>query len=118
MSVCANVKSYARRHEWIADLFSLLAVALLFASVWAILQYYGAILGWLRQDALLHTLALVAAVGLDVLLIFGLLCVGSARCGEEGCFRTFRGRRHGAGSVGKAFTNWLHHMEHVGRRHR
>ena len=30
MSVCANVKGYARRHEWVADLFSLLAVALLF----------------------------------------------------------------------------------------
>lgn len=118
MSVCANVKVFARRHEWVADLFSLMAVALLFGSVWAILQYNELVLSWLQDNMVLHSAILVAALVLDVSVIFGLLCVGSTRCEEGGCFRTFKGRRHGAGSIGKAFNSWLHHMEHVGRRHR
>ena len=118
MSVCDNIKGVTQRHEWVADLFSILAVVLLFASIWAVLEYDGVILGWMKENVLLHTPLLVGAAALDVLMIFGLLCVGSTRCEEGGCFRTFRGRRHGAGSIGKVFNSWLHHMEHVGRKHR
>lgn len=118
MSVCAPIKGFARRHELVADFFSLLAAALLFASVWAILQYHSLLLLWVKQNALLHTPALVAAAALDVLLIFGFLCAGASRCEEGSCFRTFRGRRHGGAALGKVFGNWLHHIEHVGRRHR
>ena len=118
MSVCDNIKGVTRRHEWVADLFSVLAVVLLFASIWVVLEYNPIILAWISQNVLLHTPAVLGAAALDVLVIFGLLCVGATRCEEGGCFRTFRGRRHGAGSIGKAFSSWLHHMEHVGRKHR
>jgi hypothetical protein len=118
MSVCDNIKIVTRRHEWVADLFSVLAVALLFASIWAVLEYNAVLLDWMRQRALLHTPVVVGAGVLDVFVIFGLLCVGATHCEGEGCFRTFRGRRHGAGSLGKVFSSWLHHMEHVGRKHR
>jgi len=33
MSVCKNIKGFTRKHEWLADLFALLAVAILFGSV-------------------------------------------------------------------------------------
>ncbi len=119
MSFCAHVKSYARHHEWVSDLFSALAVVLLFASIWVATQYQLPILSWIDRNAMLHAPALVGAVAIDAALIFGFLCVGSARCPEEGgCFRTFRGRRHGAGGVGTMFRNWIHHIERVGKSHR
>ena len=118
MSVCSEIKDYSRRHEWIADLFSVLAVLLLFATIWAVLEYHAAIFAWMTENMLLHLPLVIAAIALDIFLIFGFLCVGSTRCEDEGCFRTFRGRRHGAGSIGKAFQSWLHHMENVNKKHR
>jgi hypothetical protein len=119
MSFCSRVKTYARAHEWIADTFSLLAVALLFASVWAAMAFHPAILAWMGQNVILHTPAVVGLIALDVLLIFGFICVGSARCPEDqGCFRTFRGRRHGSPGLGTALRNWIHHIENVGKSHR
>jgi len=118
MSVCSNIKDYSRHHEWIADLFSVLAVMLLFATIWGVLEYYRVIFSWMSLNMFLHLPLVVAGAALDVFLIFGFLCVGATRCEGEGCFRTFRGRRHGAGSVGKMFQSWLHHMEFVGRKHR
>ncbi len=119
MSVCAHVKSYARQHEWVSDLFSILAVALLFGSIWVATVYQPEILGWIGHNAVLHTPLVVAALIMDVGLIFACLCIGSARCPEDqGCFRTFRGRRHGAGGIGTLFRNWIHHIEQVGKSHR
>lgn len=118
MSVCTNIKNYSRRHEWIADVFSVLAVVVLFATIWVVLEYYSVIFSWMTENMFLHFPLVIAAIGLDVFVIFGFLCIGSTRCENDGCFRTFRGRRHGAGSMGKAFKSWLHHMEHVGKRHR
>lgn len=119
MSLCYRVKTYARAHEWIADTFSLLAVALLFGTVWAALEYYQAITVWISHNVVLHTPAVVGAIALDVFLIFGFICIGSARCPEgEGCFRTFRGRRHGSPGMGTALRNWIHHIENVGKSHR
>ena len=82
MSVCKNVKTFSRTHEHIADFFSLLAVALLFATIWAVTQYYQAVSVWLLHDVLLHGAILVAVVILDVFLIIALLAIGSARFGE------------------------------------
>ncbi len=120
MSVCKNIKSFSRRHEHIADFFSLLAVVLLFGTVWATISYHQAILEWLRQNALIHSAALVAALVLDVFLILGLLAVGSARFGDEDerCFGTFRGRRNYNRSPVHWFSVWIKHMENVGRKHR
>jgi hypothetical protein len=120
MSICSTVKGYTRRHEWLADFFSLLAVAVLFATVWAAIEFNGPVLEWMRDNAALHVPAVVGALALDVALIFGLLCAGSQRCpeGSDDCFRTFRGRRHGSPSLFTAFGNWIDHIEHVGKKHR
>jgi type VI protein secretion system component VasK len=119
MTVCKDVKNFSRTHERIADFFSVLAVALLFASIWAVTHYYQIVSVWLLHDVLLHGAILVAAVVLNVLVIVALLAVGSARYStdDERCFGTFQGRRHHTSSGG-IFSSWLSHMENVGKKHR
>ena len=120
MTVCKDIKTFSRAHEHIADLFSVLALVLLFATVWAVLEYYQVILEWWRHSIGLNSAILVAALVADVFLILGLLAVGSARFGDddERCFGTFRGRRSNRGEPFGAFRAWLHHMENVGKKHR
>ncbi|MES9992124.1 MAG: cell division protein BolA [Candidatus Thiodiazotropha sp.] len=120
MSVCKSLKGYTRKHERLADLFSLLAVALLFGTLYFVLAYHTPIVGWLKRDAVIHIPIAVALLVLDILLMYMFLNIGSARFSEEeeGCFHTFKGRRSGSGSIGIMFSNWLHHMEQVGRKHR
>jgi hypothetical protein len=120
MSVCKEIKTFSRGHERIADFFSLLAVALLFASVWATVAYHREVADWLRHDMLLNSTVLIAVLVIDVLLILGLLAVGSSRFGDgdERCFGTFRGRRHYNGSPMRWFNAWVSHMENVGKKHR
>jgi len=121
MTVCKEIKNFSRAHEHIADLFSMLALVLLFVTVWAVLEYHQALLEWWRHNMALNTVFLVAALVLDVFLILGFLAVGSARFGDdddEKCFGTFRGRRSTLGKPFGAFRAWLHHMENVGKKHR
>lgn len=119
MSVCKDVKQFTRTHERIADFFSLLAVVLLFASIWAVTQYYQLVSVWLLHDVLLHGAILVAVAVVDVLLMVALLSIGSSRFADdnERCFGTFRGRRNHTGTSG-IFSSWLSHMESVGKKHR
>ena len=119
MTVCKDVKTFSRTHERIADFFSLLAVVLLFASIWAVTQYYQVVSTWLLHDMLIRGAILIVGVVLVVLLIVALLAVGSARFSEddERCFGTFRGRRNHTGATG-IFSSWLSHMENVGKKHR
>ena len=118
MSICGSIRTVTRRHEWVSDFFSVLAVIVLFASVGLGLHYQAAITGWVSRNVVLHTPLMVGAVTVDVLLVLGLLCLGSPRCEQGSCFRTFRGRRHGGPGIGSALRNWVHHMEHVGKKHR
>ncbi len=120
MSVCKNIKGYTRRHEWLADLFSLLAAVLFFGTLYLGVAYHAPILNWISRDLIIYTPIAVGAIVLDVFLIFFFLNIGSARLAEEdeGCFQTFKGRRAGNGSVSSMFTSWLRHMEHVGKKHR
>ncbi len=120
MAVCNEIKSFSRAHERIADFFSLLAVALLFATIWATLQYHQPVLDWLREGPLVNTAILIAVLVLDVFLILAFLAIGSARFGEENerCFGTFRGRRSHNGSPVGIFSAWISHMENVGKKHR
>jgi hypothetical protein len=119
MAVCENLKTFSRHHERVADFFSLLAVAVLFASIWASLEYYQTVMHWVQQNILLHGPLLIAGLLANAGLILALLAVGSARFGEddERCFGTFRGRRSG-GSPVDAIRNWVLHIENVGKRHR
>jgi hypothetical protein len=121
MTVCSQVKGFARHHEHIADLFSLLAIVLLFGTIWVGIEYQLPIFQWMKQNIPLHGSAVILTIMLDVFFIFFFLNIGSTRFTEESddhCFGTFRGRRHGGPSIGKAFHNWLHHLEHVSKKHR
>ncbi len=119
MTVCTNIKRFSRAHETIADVFSLLAVVLLFASIWATLEYHQPVLHWLGANVVVNTSLLVVGLAANAFLIVGLLAVGSARHSEdnERCFGTFRGRRSQRGGR-SLFSNWIRHMENVGKRHR
>jgi hypothetical protein len=120
MSVCKSLKGYSRKHERLADLFSLLAVALFFATLYLVLAYHTPIISWLKDDAVIHLPIAIALLLFDIFLIYLCLDIGAARFAdeEEGCFHTFKGRRSGSGSIGVMLSNWLHHMEQVGKRHR
>ncbi|MCG7919357.1 MAG: cell division protein BolA [Candidatus Thiodiazotropha taylori] len=120
MSVCKSLKGYSRKHERVADLFSLLAVALLFGTLYLVVSNYSEVISWMKTDAVIHVPVVVGVLILDLFLIYMFLNIGAARFEEEeeGCFHTFKGRRSGSGSVGNVFTSWLHHMEQVGRKHR
>jgi hypothetical protein len=88
MTVCKDIKTFSRTHEHIADLFSVLAVVLIFATVWAVLEYHQALLEWWTQNMAMNGAILVGALVLDVFLVLGFLAVGSARFaeGDERCF--------------------------------
>ena len=120
MSVCKSLKGYSRKHERLADFFSLLAVALLFGTLYLVISNYASVIGWMKTDAVIHVPLAIGVLLLDIFIIYMCLNIGAARFAEEdeGCFHTFRGRRSGSGSIGTMFNNWLHHMEQVGRKHR
>ncbi len=117
MSVCRQIRSYSRHHEWVGNLFSLVAVVLIFATVWATLEYYLAITSWLSHNPVINGAILAAAIALEILVIVALLSIGSSRADEveERCFASFTGRR---GESLSLFRSWLHHMENVGKKHR
>jgi len=121
MSVCKNIKGFTRKHEWLADLFALMAVAILFASLYFVLAYHSPILNWLFQNILINTPLAIGTLFFEIVLIFFLLNISTVTYNEDedvGCFHTFRGRNSGSGSLGKIFNGWLHHIEYLGKRHR
>jgi len=117
MGVCRQIRNYSRHHEWVGNLFSLVAVALIFGTVWASLEYYQMVASWLGKNPVLHGSLLAVGIALEVLLVLLLLAIGSSRADEEDehCFTSFSGRR---GSSLGLFRSWLHHMENVGKKHR
>ncbi len=119
MGVCGKIRGYSRRHEWVGNVFSLLAVVMIFGTVWISLQYYMEIADWIGKNVVFHAALLVLGLAVEVVLILGFLAIGSSREGEEdeSCFATFQGRRAG-GSPISALRNWLLHMENVGKKHR
>lgn len=115
------MKGFARRHEHIADFFSLLAVILFFTTIWLAIDFQSNLFGWIEQNILIRGPAVILALVTDVFAIFMLLNVGSTRFrnnADDHCFGTFRGRRHGGYSVGAAVRNWVHHIEQVNKKHR
>jgi predicted Na+-dependent transporter len=119
MTVCKEIKTFSRAHEHIADLFSVLALVLIFATVWSVLKYHQTLLEWWSRNIAVNSTILVGALVVDVFLVLGFLAVGSARFGDddERCFGTFHGRRNHGKPFG-AFRAWLNHMENVGKKHR
>lgn len=119
MGICKDIKRFTRTNETIADLFSLLGAGLLFASVWATLEYHQVVMQWLAGGYLLRMPLLMFALGLNAFSILALLAMGSSRFGadDERCFGTFAGRRTRHGATG-VITGWIQHMENVGKKHR
>jgi hypothetical protein len=120
MSVCKNIKGFTRKHEWMADLFALMAVAILFGSLYLSLAYHSPILNWLFQNVLVHAPLALATLLFEIFLIFFLLNISTVTYTEddEGCFHTFKGRNSGSGSIGMIFSGLLQHIEHLGKKHR
>jgi hypothetical protein len=119
MGIRRKFRLYASQHEWVGNFFSLLAVFLIFGTVWLSLRFYRDIATWTSENMILHASMMAVALALDVLLILVFLSIGSDRADEEDerSFSTFKGRRSG-GSPISAFRSWLHHMENVGKKHR
>jgi chromate transport protein ChrA len=117
MGICRQIRGYSRRHEWVGNLFSLAAVALIFATVWGSLKYHQLLIAWLSHNPVLNAALLAAAIAFEALLIVLFLAIGSSRADEEEehCFASFKGRR--GESLG-LFRSWVSHMENVGKKHR
>ena len=82
------------RHEWIADTSSLIAVALLFGTIWAINHFHHVTLDWMTGHRILENIMAYAVLLFDVLLIVSLLCFGpNCRANNKSCFATFQGRK-------------------------
>ncbi len=95
MRFCPNIKGFCLKNEWAAGTFALLGAATLFATIWVAINFQPLIYQWLKQDILSHGLLFGAAVLADLLLVFGLLCLGFGECAEEDrkSPHTYRGRR-------------------------
>lgn len=120
MSVCRSIKGFTRKHEWLADLFALMAVLILFGSLYLGLAYHSIIMNWLSQNLFAHAPVVLGSIMLELAVIFFLLNISSVTDSEEddeGCFHTFRGRRAGTGSIGMVFNGLLHHIEFLGKKH-
>ncbi|MCU7946799.1 MAG: hypothetical protein KZQ72_09180 [Candidatus Thiodiazotropha sp. (ex Cardiolucina cf. quadrata)] len=74
----------------------------------------------MKTDAVIHVPIAIAVLLFDIFLMYMCLDIGASRFSgeDERCFHTFKGRRSGSGSIGTMFNSWLHHMEHVGKKHR
>ena len=75
------------------NVFSLMAVVLVFTTVWASLVFYRELFAWVSRNPFLHTPLLVFALVVDVLLILAFFSIGSQRADEpdDSCFATFKG---------------------------
>ncbi len=82
------------KHEWVADFSSLIAVILLFGSVYLIMRFHNVTLDWMADGTMLQTISAYSIVLLDAVLIVSLLCFGPS-CHEHNkdCFGTFKGRK-------------------------
>lgn len=93
MQACKDLKCYCSKHEWAATTALFLSVAVLLTTVWAATSFHAQLGYWLEQDRLAYGLLIGALVLLDVMLIFGLLCLAFSDCKDEQDRYTYRGRR-------------------------
>lgn len=83
MTVCSKIRGVTKSYEWVADLFSLMAVVMLFGTIWAGVEYQRPLLGWMSQNIITHGSAVIAAIVLDVFLIILFLNIGSSRFSDS-----------------------------------
>jgi hypothetical protein len=95
MRVCRQLKGFCGAHEWAGGGAALLGVGLLLATIWVGIDYQIAIRAWIAANPLPHALAFGVLTLADVLLIYGLLCLGFSECaaGDRNCAHAYRGRR-------------------------
>lgn len=94
-TICLNLKALCLKHEWLQNLFALSGIVLMLLSIWFVMESYTVIISWAASNILLHGIALGIGAITDILLIFGLLCLGFSECSEEdkNCYFAYRGRR-------------------------
>lgn len=95
MKICKGLKGYCLRNEWASGLFGFVGVALLLGSAWVLAEYHAMIQVWVGSNILAHGLLFGLAVLVNVLLIYGFLCLGFSECSAEdkNCIHAYRGRR-------------------------
>ena len=106
MQVCYRLKGFCVTHEWAGSAAALAGVSLLLATIWVGIDYQTALRAWLARNLLVHGLTLGVVILADVLLIFGLLCLGFSECSESdrSCLHAYRGRRS---TVFPELTGWV-----------
>ena len=88
---------------------------------WGIWITYDVVIWhWVKLNPLLHVPAAAGAAVILMVILYGLLRAGSSNADGVDSPRTFRGRRHGRpqGSTGGVLSNWIKHIERVGKIHR
>jgi hypothetical protein len=95
MQACRQLRGFCRVHEWAGGTAALLGVGLLLGTIWVGIDYQIGIRAWVAANPLPHALAFGALTLVDVLVIFGLLCLGFSECapGDRNCIHAYRGRR-------------------------
>ena len=95
MRVCRQLKGFCLVHEWAGGAAALLGVGLLLATIWVGIDYQIGIRAWVAANPLPRGLTFGALTLADVLLIYGLLCLGFSECapGDRNCIHAYRGRR-------------------------
>jgi hypothetical protein len=112
--VCGQLRGFCIKNEWAASAFALFGVALLIGSIWAVIDFNLVIKEWIFQNPLFHGLFFGASTLADLMLIFGLLCLGFSECddADKHHVHAYRGRR----SV--LFPEVLHWVESLGKNPR
>lgn len=95
MRLCHRLKGFCVRHEWAGGTAALLGVSLFIGTIWFGIEHHLAVRGWVAHNPLPHAVLFGAATLIDVLAVFGLLCLGFSECSQadRDCRHAYRGRR-------------------------
>lgn len=107
MQICRNMKCYCQQNEWATTAVLSLVAGILFSSIWGVMHFHRELVLWLQQDLLLHGFVIGSLGIADVLLIFGLLCLGFSDCAKERDSYTYRGRRTARPPMALHWVEWF-----------
>ncbi len=83
MKVCSTIKGFCLTNTIASHVSAALGIGLFITTILSLLQYHTVLITWLVDSILFNGLILGAGLGLDVLLIAGLLCLGFSECSKQ-----------------------------------
>jgi hypothetical protein len=106
VQVCSQLKGFCLRHEWAGGAAALVGVGLFIVTLWFGIEQYLLVRAWVAQNPLVHGLLFGAGTLLDVMVVYGLLCLGFSECSpsDRQCVHAYRGRRS---TVFPELTRWV-----------